>query len=259
MTNTELCNAVQVPLSEGWGYIWGTSGQVWTKEKQQSATRDMTVKYGSQWIGKRTCDCSGLLVYAYRQFGESIYHGSNTQFREHCRETGRLKNGIRTDGKPLQPGTALFLKNSEGVRHHVGVYTGDGRVIEAAGTRQGVIAGDTLKWDEWGLLKAVTYSDPGTAVPDGVLKRGSAGEGVRLLQAMLGIKQDGIFGPDTQAALKALQTALGIAADGIYGLETRLAMTSDGGSSPEQKPDTPVCLCDRCALCPLRNGKEITA
>ena len=38
--------------------------------------------------------------------------------------------GKRTDGQPLKPGTAVFLtKGSD--RHHVGLYVGDGKVIEA--------------------------------------------------------------------------------------------------------------------------------
>jgi putative chitinase len=48
------------------------------------------------------------------------------------------------------------------------------------------------------------------------LKRGSKGEDVKLLQAKLGLKADGGFGKDTEAALIAWQTANGIVpANGI--------------------------------------------
>lgn len=44
-------------------------------------------------------DCSGAFVYAYRQFGLSIYHGSNRIIRRYChdvrkRQLGELKVGM---------------------------------------------------------------------------------------------------------------------------------------------------------------------
>ena len=75
-----LRDAFQQALSEEWGYIWGTRGQTWTQASQNKATRAMTVKYGSKWIGRRVADCSGLFVWAYKLHNESIYHGSNTIF-----------------------------------------------------------------------------------------------------------------------------------------------------------------------------------
>ena len=68
----DLCVLFAQALDERWGYIWGRSGQVWTQANQDAATRDMTVKYGAKWIGKRVADCSGLFVWAYKQRGEKI-------------------------------------------------------------------------------------------------------------------------------------------------------------------------------------------
>ena len=51
----------RVPLDGKWGYIWGTSGIVWTEARQKAATREMTVKYGARWIGRLVTDYSGLL------------------------------------------------------------------------------------------------------------------------------------------------------------------------------------------------------
>ena len=47
-------------LAEKWGYIPSTSGETWTKEKQeQAAAKSETVaRYGGQWIGHRVADCS---------------------------------------------------------------------------------------------------------------------------------------------------------------------------------------------------------
>ena len=54
----------------------------------------------------------------------------------------------------------------------------------------------------------------------GVLRKGSKGEGVKLMQEALGVAADGDFGPGTEKALKAWQAANGLVADGIAGPAT---------------------------------------
>jgi putative chitinase len=56
------------------------------------------------------------------------------------------------------------------------------------------------------------------AIP-GVLKKGSTGEAVKRMQAELGLEDDGVFGPGTEAAVKKWQAANGLA-DGIVGPKT---------------------------------------
>jgi len=51
----------------------------------------------------------------------------------------------------------------------------------------------------------------------GWLKRGSTGSSVRYLQAALGVKVDGQFGPITDKAVRAFQAAQGLKVDGIVG------------------------------------------
>ena len=53
-------------------------------------------------------DCSGAFVYAYRQFGERIYHGSNRIARIYCREMKRVTASTR-----LEPGMAIFKSRSD--------------------------------------------------------------------------------------------------------------------------------------------------
>ncbi len=53
-----------------------------------------------------------------------------------------------------------------------------------------------------------------------VLKLGSKGEDVKLLQQLLGITADGTFGPQTQSVVIAFQKVNGLAADGIVGPAT---------------------------------------
>jgi putative chitinase len=54
----------------------------------------------------------------------------------------------------------------------------------------------------------------------GVIRKGSKGEGVKLMQAALGIAADGAFGPGTEKALKEWQTKNGLTADGVAGPKT---------------------------------------
>lgn len=54
----------------------------------------------------------------------------------------------------------------------------------------------------------------------GILRRGSKGDDVKRIQAKLGLKADGDFGPGTEAALKKWQAANGLTADGVAGPKT---------------------------------------
>ena len=58
-----------------------------------------------------------------------------------------------------------------------------------------------------------------TAVAE-TLRRGSKGAAVKKMQAKLGLKADGDFGPGTEAALKKWQAANGLTADGVAGPKT---------------------------------------
>src|SRR6185312_7156892 len=53
-----------------------------------------------------------------------------------------------------------------------------------------------------------------------VLSSGAEGRQVRLLQAALGIPADGIFGPQTEAAVKQFQASRGLIVDGVVGPAT---------------------------------------
>ena len=149
----------QQALSEGWGYILGQSGAVWTQIKQDAATDEMTIRYGSRWIGKRVADCSGLFYWAFKELGGSIYHGSNTIWKQYCTAQGTLRAG-----QELRPGTALFKVNGDD-RYHIGLYVGGDTVIEARGTQTGVVTSSVSTWHEWGELKGVEYADNATAAP----------------------------------------------------------------------------------------------
>jgi peptidoglycan hydrolase-like protein with peptidoglycan-binding domain len=63
-----------------------------------------------------------------------------------------------------------------------------------------------------------------TQVDERLLRLGSRGPAVARLQRALGIRADGVFGPQTRAAVRTYQARHGLAADGIVGPKTRSAL-----------------------------------
>lgn len=237
----DLINLFWRARKERWGYIWDGRGQIWTQEMQDKATRVMTVQYGQKWVGRRVADCSGLFVWAYGELGEKIFHGSNTIFDKYTGKTGMLYGEVE-----ILPGTAVF-QVTEGRRTHIGLYVGDGKCIEAHGTRSGVIESDLSDWDEWGTLSAVDYSgmEPDRVTLDSLktLRKGDSGLTVKWLQELLLAaghelgKADGIFGSKTMAAVEDFQRANGLTVDGIAGKKTIAALTAMDGETVEEPED----------------------
>lgn len=155
--------------SLGWGYIYGCSHEMWSEAKQREyerkysgdPDRQNSCKYGGKWCGHWVTDCSGLFHYWVNQLGGEIAHGSNSIWDRYCTDKGELRNGSRTDGKPLKPGTAVFTTSSNGRHNHIGLYVGGGLVIEAQGAQAGVVTSviTNKKWTHWGELKGVSYAD----------------------------------------------------------------------------------------------------
>lgn len=56
---------------------------------------------------------------------------------------------------------------------------------------------------------------------DDRLKRGDRNSAVPILQRIVGAKEDGVFGPGTEAEVKKAQAALGVTADGVFGPTSR--------------------------------------
>ncbi len=244
---------------ERWGYIWGTRGQTWTQDKQDAATRDMTVSYGSKWIGRRVADCSGLFVWACKSLGGSIYHGSNTIYNKYTSDRGAVGGKLS-----IAPGTAVFMAK-DGVRTHIGLYVGDGVVIEAQGTRTGVVESHLSAWDEWGELLVkiggkmvkVDYDLPAEIIEIAprTLRKGDSGTDVKELQEALlregydlgSYGADGKFGGETLSAVRAFQRANGLNPDGIVGPLTWAALRQteddepddEGEDKPQEAPHEP--------------------
>ena len=61
----------------------------------------------------------------------------------------------------------------------------------------------------------------------GVLRRGSRGDGVKMMQQPLGLDADGVFGRGTERALKLWQTDNGLTPDGVAGPLTMAKLLDD--------------------------------
>ena len=263
VTVDALIQKFRFALTEKWGYIWGTAGEVWTQAKQNALVQEFISKYGpdwkdndkakkadkyrgalngSKWIGHMVADCSGLFSWAFKQLGGYMYHGSNTMWDKYCTDKGQLTKKGRTDGQPLKPGTAVFTGNDSN-KGHVGLYVGNNIVIEASGTNAGVITTTISggKWTFWGELKGVDYGNSTTQIPvveqtKPTLKRGNKGKWVTELQKILEAKGydlgnygiDGDFGKCTEAAVRQFQLDNDLVADGVVGAKTWDALYQNG-------------------------------
>lgn len=144
-------------------YWWGTFGQVATtslliaKQKQYpeqfSGNRVAIAK--AKHIGKRVVDCCGLIKsYIFMDTPTSspkysaIYDKNVGGIIAACPKHGAIAT------LPDVPGTLIFQGT-----HHVGIYIGGGKVIEAKGFDYGVVmtALTAAPWDSWGQLTWIDY------------------------------------------------------------------------------------------------------
>lgn len=248
------------------GYIWGQMGDTWTQAKQDALTKKYngdpekyadykySVQYGKKWIGHRVWDCSGLTRWAAKQHGISYHHGSNSMWNYDSAHRGDL-----TKGMDLPEGAYVYTGTKD-KKPHIGTYTGDGLVTEAAGSNAGVIQTKLHggKWKYWSLGKVITYDFiPGkgtepvattqtqqTTEKRPTLRKGNKNIYVKQVQEKLlalgynlGIcGVDGDFGNATEAAVKQFQKDHGLVVDGVVGAKTYAAL--DAAKKPAEKLKT---------------------
>ncbi|WP_283205500.1 NlpC/P60 family protein [Glutamicibacter sp. V16R2B1] len=86
--------------------------------------------------GPDAWDCSSLVQAAYRTIGATIPRITTQQ----------VNAGQRIDRKDLQPGDLLFTEGPPPQPGHVGMYVGNNTIIEAKGTKYGVVETPLDKW-----------------------------------------------------------------------------------------------------------------
>ena len=102
--------------------------------------RESMLEFASQFIGNPYvwggtsltdgADCSGFVQQIYRQYGYSLPRVAEDQ----------SQYGTKIPVEDAQPGDLIFYAK-EGYVYHVVMYAGDGRTIEAASTKLGIIEG----------------------------------------------------------------------------------------------------------------------
>ena len=87
------------------------------------------------WCGesKSGVDCSGLVVYCYRQVGLGVPHQSNS-----IKTRG---TGVSRSELTLGDVIVYDLKGGDGVADHVAIYAGNGQVIHASSSKDAVVYG----------------------------------------------------------------------------------------------------------------------
>lgn len=152
-------------LEDKWGYIWGTAGKLWTAQLQADPPDEMAKKYGSRWIGHMVADCSGVMVYIWKQYGLTIPHGSNSIARK---SVGKMTNVPK-------PGYAAFKwkptdtdkwPDGKGDYYHIGIVGADGKTVyESKGTILGFVTRDASEWDYFAPFTQVEYSEGDEDMP----------------------------------------------------------------------------------------------
>ena len=158
----EVYKYLDMMLRDHWGYIYGTAGIKWTQARQDKTDNEMAKKYGSRWIGHMVTDCSGVMVYIWKQYGLSIPHGSSSM----------VKQGYIVDcGTTPHPGWAALVDKTPDTpdNTHIGIVGADGvTVYEAKGTQAGFVTSKVTdsKWTKFGRFKDVDYDGKDEPMPD---------------------------------------------------------------------------------------------
>ena len=201
---------------------------------------------GCKWFpgGKKTriYDCRGFtywifyIVYGWKMAGAGCTSQWNTE------KNWKAKGKIST--MPKDTLVCLFQYNPD--KHNM-KHTGLGYNNETVECQVGVqyFKKRSSKWTHWAIPACMSedYVPPAEKPKEGkvskpMLKKGASGEKVKDLQKLLIAKgyscgakgADGKFGNDTLAAVKAFQKANGLKDDGIVGADTWAALEKE---SPE--------------------------
>lgn len=161
---TDLVTYAVHAWESGWGYVWGTYGNVLTEallaykiEQYPDGVGNHEDIIRANWLGGRTADCVGL-IKGYSWLSPetmTIDYGTHgmpdigaNQMYYSATESGPI------DTMPDIPGLAVWHDG------HIGVYIGGGQVIEAMGTKNGVVKTELAKrnWTHWLKIPYINYN-----------------------------------------------------------------------------------------------------
>jgi len=161
--NLDLVKWAEFAYENKWGYVWGSHGQVLTEKELNrlksvfgTHVTDKEAYIREHWLGRRTSDCVGLIKgYGwYNEESGTIKYGTNDMkdvTADGMYAAATEKVTIST--MPDIPGLAVWHKG------HIGVYIGNGYVIHAANTYDGVIKTPITSsgWTHWLKVPYINY------------------------------------------------------------------------------------------------------
>ena len=210
-------------------YWYGSFGQAASKALYEQKKKQYPKQYNWEYSGEnnKVHDCVGLIKgYLWSNAPEDskpVYNAAQDKSANAMYTACKTKGEMAT--MPDVPGILVFFPG------HVGVYIGNGQVIEARSRRYGVYQSKLADrpWKTWGYCPYVSYEvEKTTALDLPVLKKGAKGDSVKAMQILLlgygynmeGHGADGSFGGATERALKAYQSANNLEPDGSCGKKT---------------------------------------
>lgn len=239
----------------GQGYIWSNYFKSKTTEAVIEATRKKALGFSGsnpfkndgnsgrtyankcrRWIGKYAGDCSGMIKAAWWEdpLGNIIYKYKGYP---DTNEAGMIRDA-KVKGSianiPEKPGLGVQFPG------HIGVYIGNGKVIEARGVNYGVVVTDIKDrpWQNYLEIPFVDYSTYSGRDSDIMLKQGDKGQAVYDYQTVCkeagydvgdwanmkdsNIKdgRDGSFGPYMKDLTESIQKEFNLKIVGYVNAET---------------------------------------
>ena len=221
-------------------YVWGAQSETditeaWIRkresnnEKQVKRILMLWNKLKAQGISPIAAyDCSGLIVY---------FLIKNKIVSSDMSSASLYAKSQKLEKSELKKGDFVFRHNGTKI-HHVGVYIGDGKVIESIGRDYGVVERDIDAsgkdyWNRYGRFTALQKANDESEVLNIALTSPlTRGEAVKSLQERLislgydvgKTGADGIYGKNTESAVKLFQERAKKLDYGIYDDNMRLLL-----------------------------------
>ena len=161
--NLDIAEWAKCAVLEGWGYVCGTYGEVLTESlldtKASEHPDEVSGKkdfIAATWMDRRTADCVGLIKgYGWlNPETHEIEYATNgmpdigpDDMYNNAAEKGTI------DTIPEIPGLAVWVQG------HIGIYIGDGKVVEAKNMESGVQQTELIggPWTNWLKIPYISY------------------------------------------------------------------------------------------------------
>lgn len=234
MNNLELVAEFEKFLNDKWGYVYGAQGEYYTKELAEKWKREgrnvpsskwnketYFTKDCAKWFGHFVADCSGGVVEAIRKYIPKYADRTANGFHSQFTEKGSIES------IPEIKGLAVWRNK------HIGIYVGNGEVIEFKGTNYGCVKTklENGTWTEWGKIRDIEYIEEkqykicNIEMPQ--IRKNDKCDAVKTLQAMLchygylyADDVNGFFDKNTDKAVRDFQQDNRLSVDGIVGIKS---------------------------------------